>query len=71
MKGVAILIANINNINKRLFSNGLNQNIFNLYDVINKIEGFKPYICTLSNKDDFDKNLPELKKWVMTDLITQ
>ena len=62
MIGVGILISNNNNISDSLFSNGLIQNCLNLYDLINSIDGYKPYFMCVSSEETFSLMNKNLKK---------
>ena len=62
MIGVGILISNNKNILNSLFSNGLIQNCLNLYDLINSIDGFEPYLMCLSSEEFFSPMKKDLNK---------
>jgi len=62
MIGIGILISNNNNISDSLFSNGLIQNCLNLYDLINSIDGYKPYFMCLGSDETFSLMSRDLKK---------
>ena len=57
---IAITLKYLEGFEKNLFTNGLYQNIFTLYKIIEKI-GYEPYICIgLNNGKDFKKNCQSL-----------